>query len=129
MPAEKAGLKANDIILEFAGKAVADNTADFLRLIEGVKAGDKVDILVVRKGRKDVIKGVELPEAKRPDRGRGEGDPAPKLDRQPRPKADPAPRARPTPVPPDAPAPPALPGAGEARRSSVQVQVNDGEFT
>ena len=35
--AEKAGLKVHDIILEFAGKAVTDNTEDFIRRVNEVK--------------------------------------------------------------------------------------------
>lgn len=62
--AEKAGLKVHDIILQFAGKAVTDNTEDFIRLVNEVKAGDKIDIVVLRKGKKVELKGVELPEMK-----------------------------------------------------------------
>ncbi len=65
--AEKAGLKVHDIILEFAGKAVNDNTEDFIRRVNEVKTGEKVDLVVLRKGKKVEVKGVELPEAaKRP---------------------------------------------------------------
>jgi len=65
--AEKAGLKVHDIILEFAGKPVSDNLEDFVRRVNEVKAGEKIDIVVLRKGKKVDVKGVELPEAaKRP---------------------------------------------------------------
>jgi hypothetical protein len=65
--AEKAGLKVHDIILEFAGKPVNDNPEDFTRRVGEVKNGEKVDIVVLRKGKKVEVKGVELPEAaKRP---------------------------------------------------------------
>lgn len=63
--AEKAGLKAHDIILEFAGKAVSDNTDDFIRTVNAAKAGEKIDLVVMRKGKKVDIKGVVLPEAGR----------------------------------------------------------------
>jgi hypothetical protein len=66
-PAEKAGLKVHDIILEFAGKPVTDNAEDLARRVNEVKAGEKVDLVVLRKGKKVEVKGVELPEpAKRP---------------------------------------------------------------
>ena len=61
-PAEKAGLKMHDIVLEFAGKPVTDNTEDFARRVNEVKAGAKVDLVVLRKGKKVEVKGVELPE-------------------------------------------------------------------
>jgi S1-C subfamily serine protease len=63
-PAEKAGLKVHDIILEFAGKPVSDNLDDFIRRVGEVKAGEKIDIVVMRKGKKVEVKGVELPEVK-----------------------------------------------------------------
>lgn len=62
-PAEKAGLKIHDIILEFAGKPVTDNTEEFARRVSEIKAGAKVDLVVLRKGKKVEVKGVELPEA------------------------------------------------------------------
>jgi hypothetical protein len=59
--AEKAGLKVHDIITEFGGKAVTDDTDEFIRRVNGVKAGEKVDIVLLRKGKKVEVKGVELP--------------------------------------------------------------------
>lgn len=67
-PAEKAGLKVNDIIVEFAGKPVGDNTEEFVRRVTEVKANEKVDLVVLRKGKKVDVKGVELPAGPvRPD--------------------------------------------------------------
>jgi len=60
--AEKAGFKIHDIVLEFAGKPVSDNPEDFARQVEAVKAGEKVDAVVLRKGKKTELKGIELPE-------------------------------------------------------------------
>jgi len=68
-PAEKAGLKANDVILEFAGKPVSADMRAFAQAVMDAKAGEKFDITVMRKGKKEVIKGVELPEAKARERG------------------------------------------------------------
>lgn len=61
-PAEKAGLKVNDIVLAFAGKPVTDNTEEFARRVLDVRANEKVDLVVLRKGKKVDVKGVELPE-------------------------------------------------------------------
>lgn len=67
-PAEKAGLKVNDIIVEFAGKPVSDSAEEFARRVTDVKANEKVDLVVLRKGKKVDVKGVELPAvAPRPE--------------------------------------------------------------
>ena len=67
--AEKAGIKPHDIILEFAGKPVADSPEEFNKLVTEVKAGEKVNAVVLRKGKKVEIKGIQFsprPTAKRP---------------------------------------------------------------
>jgi len=64
--AEKAGFKANDIVLEFAGKAVTDLTEDFTRQVNDAKAGEKFNAVVLRKGKKVELKGIELPDMARP---------------------------------------------------------------
>jgi len=63
--AEKAGLKLYDIILEFAGKPVTDNAEDFAQRVNDVKAGEKVDLVLLRKGKKVEVKGIELPDVPR----------------------------------------------------------------
>jgi beta-lactamase regulating signal transducer with metallopeptidase domain len=62
--AAKAGIKANDIILEFAGKPVSREPADFAKLVNETKADSVFDIVILRKGKKETIKGVKLPELK-----------------------------------------------------------------
>ncbi|MBA4065423.1 MAG: hypothetical protein C0501_17260 [Isosphaera sp.] len=61
-PADKAGLRANDIVIEFAGKPVTDVPADFTAQVNAAKGG-KVDAVVLRKGKKVELKGIELPDA------------------------------------------------------------------
>src|SRR5205823_9171863 len=68
-PAAKAGLKPNDILLELNGKAVPNNQGDFVRQVQEIKADAKVDIVVLRKGKKETIKDVTLPEDKAPAAG------------------------------------------------------------
>jgi serine protease Do len=63
--AAKAGIKPHDIILEFAGKPVSDSPEEFNKQVTAVKAGEKVDAVVLRKGKKVEIKGIVLPEADR----------------------------------------------------------------
>ena len=67
--AEKAGVKKNDIILLFAGKEVAGDPAKFPELVGQVKPGEKIDVVVLRKGKKETIKGLELPQPPQVKRG------------------------------------------------------------
>lgn len=113
-PAEKAGLKVNDIILEFAGKPVSDSTEEFVRRVAEVKANEKVDLVVLRKGKKVDVKGVELPAvAARPEFPR----PAP----LPFPAFPELPQVRPIPLP----APVAVPDGFD----SVSYTSNGDSFT
>ncbi len=57
-PAAKAGLKAGDIIVKFGPKAVG-NIYDFMYAMQDYKAGDKVDVVVLRDG-KEITFNVEL---------------------------------------------------------------------
>jgi len=63
-PAGKAGIKPNDILLEVAGKSVPSNRDEFVRALKNVKPDTAVDVVVLRKGKKETLKGVKLPEAK-----------------------------------------------------------------
>jgi S1-C subfamily serine protease len=49
-PAEKAGLKAGDLIVKMAGKKVL-NIYDYMGVLGELKAGDVVDVEVVRDGK------------------------------------------------------------------------------
>jgi hypothetical protein len=48
-PAEKAGLKAGDIIIKFGDKPVK-NIYSYMYAMQGYKPGDKVDVVVLRNG-------------------------------------------------------------------------------
>lgn len=67
-PAEKAGLRVNDILVEFAGKPVGDEPSDLARRVNEVKAGEKVDLVLLRKGKKVEVKGVELADPAAPQK-------------------------------------------------------------
>lgn len=62
--AAKGGLKLHDVLLEFNGKAVPNRVDDFARLMTDIKPDAAVDMVVVRKGKKETLKDVKLPEAK-----------------------------------------------------------------
>ncbi len=71
-PAEKAGIKAGDVILSVAGEAIED-ASDLVEEIRGHKPKSKVELNVVRKNRKRKMK-VTLGEAPRTfDIGWGQG--------------------------------------------------------
>jgi membrane-associated protease RseP (regulator of RpoE activity) len=63
-PAAKAGLKAHDVILEIDGKKVPNNIGELARLLGDIKKDSAVDMVVLRKGKKETIKEVKLPEAR-----------------------------------------------------------------
>jgi serine protease Do len=49
-PAAKAGLKAGDVLVSFAGKPV-NNLYDFTYLLQGSKVGDVIEVKVLREGK------------------------------------------------------------------------------
>jgi beta-lactamase regulating signal transducer with metallopeptidase domain len=66
MPAGKAGLKVNDVLLELAGKQVPSDPAALPKILAGIKADTAVDAVVVRRGRRETIKGLTLAAARKP---------------------------------------------------------------
>jgi beta-lactamase regulating signal transducer with metallopeptidase domain len=64
-PAEKAGIKAHDILLELNGKPVPRSAEALAKLVSGIKADKEFDAAVLRKGRRETIKGLKLSEAPR----------------------------------------------------------------
>jgi membrane-associated protease RseP (regulator of RpoE activity) len=75
--AAKAGLKPHDVLLELNGKAVSADSQEFQKMVQDIKTDTKVDAVVLRKGKKETVKGITLPEAKQeafpgfPPAGRG----------------------------------------------------------
>jgi beta-lactamase regulating signal transducer with metallopeptidase domain/C-terminal processing protease CtpA/Prc len=62
--AEKAGLKAHDILLEIDGHAVPRDIAELSKFVKGLKADKELEAVVLRKGQKETLKGLKLAEAK-----------------------------------------------------------------
>jgi hypothetical protein len=54
-PAEKAGLKAGDIIVKFDGKAVG-SIEDYMEHLGGRKPGDTVEVVIQREGKEESLK-------------------------------------------------------------------------
>jgi hypothetical protein len=61
--AAKAGIKAHDVLLEVNGKPVPDEARELARQLEEIKANTPVDAVVLRKGKRETVKGITLPEA------------------------------------------------------------------
>lgn len=111
--AAKAGLKANDILLEIGGKPVPSEAQEFRDALKEIKADTAVDAVVLRKGKRETIKGLKLPEVKEdPFGGFGgfRGVPQALVD------------------PPIPPAPP-VPGFPGGATKSTQIQINNGSFS
>jgi C-terminal processing protease CtpA/Prc len=68
-PAAKAGLKKYDVLVEFNGKPVPGNQNEFTAMVNEAKANTPMDVVVIRKAKKETIKGVSLPEVKAPQPG------------------------------------------------------------
>jgi hypothetical protein len=62
--AAKAGLKSHDVLLELAGKPVPSKVEEFVKALDEIKPNTPVDAVVMRRGKKETIKGLTLPEAK-----------------------------------------------------------------
>lgn len=62
--AAKAGLKSHDILLQLDGKDVPSDAHKFLNILQDMKANAAMDAVVLRKGKKETIKGLSLPVAK-----------------------------------------------------------------
>jgi len=61
-PAEKAGLKGGDVIVEFGGQKVS-NIYDYTYALDAAKIGQPVDIVVMREGQR--VKVTVTPEARK----------------------------------------------------------------
>lgn len=59
--AEKAGLKQNDILVKLNNKPVPSDFDSFGKLVKGQKVDDPLDIVVVRDGKEEMVKGAKMP--------------------------------------------------------------------
>jgi C-terminal processing protease CtpA/Prc len=71
-PAEKAGLKSGDVVLEFNGEHV-EGTVQFRRLIREIPAGHKVQITVWRDGKSQTVTATLSNVEESMERGFGQG--------------------------------------------------------
>jgi membrane-associated protease RseP (regulator of RpoE activity) len=66
--AAKAGVKEHDILLELNGQPVPDEASKFAKLVAKAEAKKPMKAVVMRKGRKQTLEGLTLPEAKPAER-------------------------------------------------------------
>src|SRR5262249_41243212 len=60
--ADKAGLKKHDLVIKVNDKAVAGNANDMVKALGKNEAETPVDLVVLRKGKEQTLKGGKLPE-------------------------------------------------------------------
>ena len=60
--ADKAGIKKHDIVVKLNKQSVPNDAGKVIQMVAGLKAKKPFDVVVLRKGKETVIKGVELPE-------------------------------------------------------------------
>lgn len=59
--ADRAGLKLNDVVVKINNKAVPNDAAGFAKLVKDQNATDPMDLVVVRNGKEETIKGARMP--------------------------------------------------------------------
>ncbi len=55
LPAARAGLKANDRIVQMAGKPIK-NLEDYMEVLSGQKSGATIEVGIIRNGKKMMVK-------------------------------------------------------------------------
>ena len=58
---EKAGLKAKDVLVKIGDKSVPSDAAGFTKLVKDQKPTEPVDLVVVRNGKEETLKGAKMP--------------------------------------------------------------------
>jgi hypothetical protein len=60
MPAGKAGLKVNDVLLELGGRKVPSDPEGLAKLVGTLPADRGLDVVLVRRGRRETVTGLKL---------------------------------------------------------------------
>ncbi len=61
-PAKRAGIRINDILLKINNQPVSSNPESLLKMVSDLKADMPFDIVLLRKGKEETIRGIKLPE-------------------------------------------------------------------
>jgi hypothetical protein len=62
-PADKAGLKASDVLVRINDKSVPNDLDGFAKLLKDEKVDQAADLVVVRKGKEETLKASKMPAA------------------------------------------------------------------
>lgn len=60
--ADKAGFKPHDVLIEVKGQMVPSDVRELQKVIAEIKTGTPFDAVVLRKGQRQTVKGITLPE-------------------------------------------------------------------
>jgi hypothetical protein len=80
-PADKAGIKPHDILVEVNGKSVPDDAGQLAQMLGDIKSDNGVDVTLIRKGKSETLKGIKLQSGPAEGRPRGPRDPERQPDR------------------------------------------------
>jgi hypothetical protein len=61
-PADQAGIKLHDVLIELNGVAITQDPLSFRKAVDGIKGDTPIDAVVIRKAKKEIVKGIKLPE-------------------------------------------------------------------
>lgn len=62
-PADRAGIRASDVLVEVAAKSAPRDPVRFKQMTDALPSKVPIDLVVLRKGRRQEIKGLVLPDA------------------------------------------------------------------
>jgi hypothetical protein len=119
-PASRAGVKVNDIIIDFAGQPVTDDPTAFVTQVQRARAGERLEMAVLRDGKREVVRGIVLAVNMAPADARARllTELAPIVGPDGRPLVEGLDRGRGE-----------APGNAARRQSGVTVEVRDGAAT
>lgn len=64
-PADKIGLRKNDVVVKLGGRDAPSELTRFQELVAELRAGEKLETVIYRKGKREVLGGLELTPVKR----------------------------------------------------------------
>jgi membrane-associated protease RseP (regulator of RpoE activity) len=70
---EQVGLKVNDVLVKFGDKSVPNDATSFGMLVKEHKAEEPIDLVVVRDGKEETLKGAKMPALVQNLTGKGGG--------------------------------------------------------
>jgi len=66
---EKAGVKTSDVLLKIGAQTIPNDAEGFGKLVKDQKENEPIDLVVIRKGKEETLKGVKMPALVQNSRG------------------------------------------------------------